>query len=334
MEYPIDFVVIWVDGADPAWQAEKARFLPRTEGSVDAGENRYRDWDNLRYWFRAVERYAPWVNRVHLVTWGHLPHWLNPGAPRLHIVRHRDYITPEYLHTFSSHPIELNLHRIDGLAERFVYFNDDQFLTAPVSPEDFFRGGLPCDSLAEEPVPFLTRELYNAIRVNDLVFLNRHYGRYDARRRLGGKWFSLRTPHDCVKNLTMLPVRKDAFFGLDTQHLPQPYLKSSFSRVWELDRPWLEETCSHRFRDDRDISQFAVKFSQMLEGNFVPYDRRRFGVALPAQRDTGRICRIIRERSRKALCANDSDVTDFAACRDAINRAFADALPEKSSFER
>ena len=42
----------------------------------------------------------------------------------------------------------------------------------------------------------------------------------------------------------------------------------------------------------------------------------------------------IRERSRKALCANDSDVTDFAACRDAINRAFADALPEKSSFER
>lgn len=26
--YPIDFVVTWVDGNDPVWQAEKAKYSP------------------------------------------------------------------------------------------------------------------------------------------------------------------------------------------------------------------------------------------------------------------------------------------------------------------
>ena len=113
---------------------------------------RYREWDTLRYWFRAVEKYAPWVNQVYFVTCGHVPKWLNMDAPKLHFVRHQDYIPEQYLPTFSSHPIELNLHRIEGLSEHFVYFNDDFYLTAPVQETDFFVNGLPCDSLEETPL--------------------------------------------------------------------------------------------------------------------------------------------------------------------------------------
>ena len=58
----------------------------------------------------------------------HLPKWLKEEHPKLHIVRHEDFIPAEFLPTFSSHPIEWNFHRIEWLTENFVYFNDDMFL--------------------------------------------------------------------------------------------------------------------------------------------------------------------------------------------------------------
>ena len=83
--------------------------------------------DNLQYWFRGVGKFAPWVNRIHFITYGHLPPWLNVDHPKINIVRHTDYIPKKYLPTFNSHVIELNIHRIEGLANCFVYFNDDTF---------------------------------------------------------------------------------------------------------------------------------------------------------------------------------------------------------------
>ena len=142
--FPIDIVIPWVDGADPVWQQERARFQPSS--GADSSAARYRDWDTLRYWFRGIERYAPWVRTIHFITYGHLPAWLNTSNPKLHVVNHRDYIPKEYLPTFSSHTIELNMHRIEGLAEHFLYFNDDVFLNAPTKPEDFFMKGLPADT--------------------------------------------------------------------------------------------------------------------------------------------------------------------------------------------
>ena len=63
----IDFVIAWVDGNDPAWRAEKDKYdLRPSKGSAEV---RFRDWNNLRYWFRGVEKFAPWVRKVHFVTW-------------------------------------------------------------------------------------------------------------------------------------------------------------------------------------------------------------------------------------------------------------------------
>jgi len=76
----------------------------------DANEERYRDWETLRYFFRSVEQNAPWVHKVHLVTCGHLPSWLNKSAPKLNIVDHASFMDERYLPTFSSHAIELNTH--------------------------------------------------------------------------------------------------------------------------------------------------------------------------------------------------------------------------------
>ena len=72
MMKPIDFVVTWVDGNDPDWFREKMKYqgIDITSGNA---ENRFRDGGTFRYWFRGVEKFAPWVNRVFLITCGHYP---------------------------------------------------------------------------------------------------------------------------------------------------------------------------------------------------------------------------------------------------------------------
>ena len=66
----IDFVITWVDGSDDRWQKEKQKTRKHLGivADVDDRKERYRDWDNLQYWFRGVEKYAPWVRKIHFVT--------------------------------------------------------------------------------------------------------------------------------------------------------------------------------------------------------------------------------------------------------------------------
>ena len=170
----IDFVIMWVDGSDPAWLAEKKKYTPTEE--ADDRDERYRDWNLLKYWFRGVEKYAPWVRKIHFVTWGHVPSWLDTDNDKLHIVKHEDFIPEEVRPLFNSSSIECHLHKIPDLAEHFVLFNDDLFITNKVDEKDFFRKGLPCDLLAFQPVianpdnPVMSHML-----LNDSIIISKHF---------------------------------------------------------------------------------------------------------------------------------------------------------------
>lgn len=147
---------------------------------VDDGEERYRDWDNLKYWFRGVERYAPWVNKIYFVTCGQIPEWLNTENPKLVCINHSDYMKEEYLPTFSSHPIELNLYRIGDLSEKVVYFNDDMFLINKVKPEDFFVNDKPVYTpILHAVLPLATSnsEIMSHIYINMVTAINRNFSK-------------------------------------------------------------------------------------------------------------------------------------------------------------
>lgn len=346
----IDFVIAWVDGSDPEWKREKEKYWraahgedltgQQNTGSVredtaapDSRDVRYRDGGSLRYWFRAVEKYAPWVRRVHLVTCGQKPSWLNTNAPKLDLVFHRDFIPEKYLPTFSSHPIELNMHRIPGLTEQFVYFNDDFYLTAPVRPTDFFVRGLPCDSLEETPREVSDNMLWNCININDLLFANRHFARKSARKEHPWKWYNLRDPQVMVKNLLLSVLNDRTFFGLNIHHLPASYLKSTCEEVWAAEPELMDSVSSHKFRDQRDVSQVVFKYWQLLSGKFYPYNKSKYGKPFPMENGTDIICDAIRRQTFKYICINDSDQIDFDRAMMQINAAFQEMLPEKSAFE-
>ena len=104
---------------------------------------RYHSRDELKYSLRSVWAYCGWVRRIWIVTAGQRPDWLGDD-PRIRIVDHRDILPASALPTFNSHAIEAALHHIDGLAEQFVYFNDDMLVARPLRPETFFTpNGLP-----------------------------------------------------------------------------------------------------------------------------------------------------------------------------------------------
>ncbi|MCG5036234.1 stealth family protein [Lactiplantibacillus plantarum] len=137
MAFPIDFVVSWVDGSDPTWVAKKNEYLTDSQ-KIDANNSRYRDYGLLKNWFDRVWRYAPWVNNVYLITDNQAPNWAIEDS-RIITLDHEDFIPKQYLPTFNSSVIEMNLWRIDELNEHFVYFNDDMFVAQPVSREDFLH---------------------------------------------------------------------------------------------------------------------------------------------------------------------------------------------------
>lgn len=103
------------------------------------GENRFRDNNELKYSLRSIEKYAPWIRHIYVVTDNQIPSWLNLDNRKLTLVTHEDiFRNKSVLPTFSSPSIEANLHRIPGLSKKFIYLNDDVMFGAPVYPEDFF----------------------------------------------------------------------------------------------------------------------------------------------------------------------------------------------------
>ena len=162
-----------------------------------------------------VEKFAPWVNRIYFVTCGHIPPWLNTSHPKLKLIRHSDYMKPEYLPTFNINSIELNFHRIPELSEQFVYFNDDMFLLKPVKEEDFFKDGLPRDCCIETAlVQDDIRNPFASMLMNDAALVNMHYSKREVIKKHWKKWFNPSYGKMALRNLLMLPYRDFSSFSI------------------------------------------------------------------------------------------------------------------------
>ena len=99
----IDFVITWVDMDDPKWKKTFAKYSGGIDNSNNSfSEARFRDHGFLKYWFRGIEKFAPWVRKIHFVTCGQKPEWLDENNPKLHLVNHEDFIPHQFLPCFNS----------------------------------------------------------------------------------------------------------------------------------------------------------------------------------------------------------------------------------------
>ena len=325
----IDIVVLWVDGNDKKWQEEKNKY----KGIIgDSNINRYRDCNNLQYLFRGIEKNANWVNKVFFVTYGHLPKWLNVNNEKLVIVNHRDFIPEEYLPTFNSNVIELNIHRIKGLSEKFVLFNDDFFLLKQTKPSDFFIKGKPTDVYVESIMcPPSHNDAHFMMKSNIMYLINKYYNKRKCIKENKNKFVNSKYG-DLNKSTLYCMKYKDKFLGFKSFHAPYPYLKETFKTIWEKEPKLLDEVCHNKFRTSSDLGHFLCRYWQMVSGNFEP--RKNESKYLYYKNDNKENIKELKSGKYKFICINDvlMDI-NFEKSRDEINAVLQELFPKKSSFE-
>ncbi|WP_018659152.1 stealth conserved region 3 domain-containing protein [Allofustis seminis] len=330
MKGPIDIVIPWVDGDDPQWRQCLQQYQPTS--MMDADEARYRTWDCFRYWFRAIEWNAPWVRTIHFVTFGHIPEWLNVNHPKLHIVKHEDFISEEYLPTFSSHTLELNLHRIPDLSEQFIYFNDDIYLANPATDEDFFKNGLPCDSAVFGIIKNDgTENFMPYIMLNMLGMVSEHFSKKEMLKNNLGKWFNIKYGKYLLYNLYLSVW--PGFTGFRNFHTAHSYLKSTLEELWEEYPDILDRTCRNKFRSKEDVNQYLIRYWQLASGKFEPkaVDSKYVNIGKVTIEE---IEAMLADEHNLTVCINDDPGDfDFEQKEKEMQRVLHEKFPYPSAFE-
>lgn len=313
--FPIDIVYTWVDGADAAWLAKKqaawSEVAPGTVSDLSANASRFLSRDELRYSLRSVQMYANWVRTIYLVTDDQVPTWLDTSDPRIRMVSHREVFGDTgHLPTFNSHAIESRLHRIEGLAEHYLYLNDDVFFGRSVSPEMFFHGnGLSKFFLSRAHVPLGASSSREAPVMS------------------AGK-----------NNRDLLQARFGRAVTHRFKHVPHPQQRQLVNEMEQVFAADFERTSRSQFRHPHDVSIASAlhHYYAWFTGRAVPGDIRYYYADIGAPQTSARLRRLLRERDYDAFCLNDHDSDHVDPQRQAeLIRGFLSAyflLP--SSFER
>lgn len=327
----IDFVVTWVNMDDPEWRAEFEKYSERKDNEKNGvSKARFRDYGFLKYWFRGIEKFAPWVRKIHFISSGNPPEWLDLSNPKLHIVRHDDYIPSEFLPTFNSVVIERYIHRIPGLADHFVYFNDDFYIIRRVNKERFFLNGLPRDIAAFQYNPSWS-QFYKRIK-NNIRIINQHFDKKKVMEQFHDKWFDKGYGSKARMNYLLRPYGK--FITLRIPHNAQPYLKHTFEEVWEAAGDELTKTSVNKFRKVTDYTPELFRTWQICRGNFMPYNTYKDTKMFPLMIKSKQAVKAIRNQEYSLICLNDNiHIRKYDEVMSDIGNAFESILPEKSNFE-
>lgn len=328
--FDVDFVVSWVDDTDPSWQEKYNRFAEKD--LLDEKGARYRDFEIFKYWFRAVQQYAPWVRKIYLVTDGQVPNWLNTNHEKIQVVDHTEIIDKKYLPVFNSNAIDLNLHKIPGLSEHFVYFNDDMFINRPVSKKDFFSdSGLPKDSAGLNAIQPAVD--FDYIHVNNMMIINHRFNKRDVMKK---QFFKFINPINLELNIyTALLFFWPKFTRFFDTHYPYSLLKSSMSRVLIDNETAYVATMNDRFRGVNDISIWLIRYYSLATGMFS-LRSPRFGKIYDLYSATDRAVTDIVQSKHKTIVVNDNSKfsnEEFLDVKYKLIGAFEKKLKDKSEFE-
>ena len=327
----IDFIITWVDGNDREWQLNKNKYDENLTDVKMNTESRYRDWDILKYWFRSVEKYAPWVNKIFFVTEGHLPEWLNVDNEKLVVVKHSDFINDKYLPTFNSNVIELSFPNITELSNNFVSFNDDMFLNKEVAPEDFFVNGIPKDSGIFSPILPLSGTI-DSIILNNIEIINDNFDKKDVIKQHFRKYFHPSYGKHIIKNIVTLPW--DKILGFYDNHIPISYSKKTYRKVLMDNQTIVNKTLHNRFRTRDDINHWLVRYWQLCTGNFIPRSTS-FGAYYNLGVQHIEVLEEIKNSKHSIICLNDNDLLDgFEQYQKDLVVEFERKYGEKSGYEK
>lgn len=288
VDFEIDMVFSWVDGSSDEFVRERARRMQSyVVGEGDDSEARYRQIDELKYALRSVHLFAPWVRRIFIATDSPAPSWL-ARHPKVTLVRSEEmFADTSVLPTHNSHAVESQLHRIEGLAEHFLYSNDDMFFGRPVSPDLFFSPG----------------------GITKFVEATTRIGLGDTDPGRSGFENAARV------NRALL---RERFGKITTRHLEHCAAPLRRSVLAELEAAFPEEfrrTAASRFRSASDISvtNSLYHYYALLTGRaVVQTDARVKYVETTLKRALPAMKRLLKRRDMDMFCLNDGSFPEIS----------------------
>jgi hypothetical protein len=307
----IDLIYLWVNGNDPIWKARKNAFLGIETTPDDANcEGRYADNEELRYSLRSVEKYAPWIRNIFIVTDNQTPHWLNPNHPKIHIIDHTTILPPEALPCYNSCVLEYFLYRIPGLSEHFLFGNDDMFLNTPLTPSFFFApDGFPYIRLKRKPLGIW---------------------HYRWKKWTGKELTAYRT--QIFRAGQLIQSRFGKFYSGLPHHNVDAYRKTDYQTAVEtVFKTAIDRCITHHKRSPEDIQRVIfLYYALYVKHGHLKYIIRTESCTIDA--DNPDYAKRLRRFHPKLFCLNDNHYTS-AADRTRIRPFLESLFPQPSAFE-
>lgn len=289
---PIDAVITWVDGNDPAQRQRLDSYLHslgRARPS-SADPTRFDDAGELEYCVASLLRFAPWFRHIHIVTDRQTPALMSklagtPWAKRLRVVDHAEIFADyeRYLPTFNSRAISAMLWRIPGIAEQFVCLNDDFMLLRRIAAQDFFR--------------------------DDHVVLRGDWRRQSAQspwRNLFKRWRKTAPPAAGNRQAQQRSARmmgfSDRYFGL--YHMPYVYRRATMANYFASNPKMLDAQLTHRLRCAEQFLAESLSAHLEIAQDHAEIDNRLRIVQLkPAEQAAWRLRAKLRRADHDPSCA-------------------------------
>lgn len=302
----MDFVLPYIDNNDEIWQKQYINTCNQMNLPIEVDSNRYKNWDNLIYIFRGIDKFMPYIDKVYLIVSNkeQIPNWLN--IDKVNVVLHEDIIPKEFLPTFNSCTIEMFLKNIPNLSNQFIYSNDDIFILKEIKEEELFEGNNPCLSFKEATV---ANSIYKRVLYNEYKEIGRLFRNFDDNWitfRHGLNSFNLEDIEECYSRL-----EKKILVSCTKFRTEKNFNQNLFSYYNYFKKNYSESKLEHKYYD---FSNGVIKNLEDIKDTII-------------------------HQKCQTICINDNinfkDLdTTFNICKETINNALNSILPNKSKYEK
>lgn len=298
----IDFIFPWVNPHDPDWQ-KQYKFFSGNDIHFDKNP-RFRENPMLRYVFRSVESFAPWIDRVVLIasSKSQLLPWMNTDT--IKVVEHKDFIPERYLPVFNSTAIEMFLARIPDISENFIYSNDDCYFLKPTTRDDFFEKNM---------TPKFFYSVKDEVKTEFQISVKRAF--------------------DAVRSVNSSFVAKSQY--LRPSHHMRSMNRSVMLDVYRIFHNDMASSIT-RFRDNKkNINQYIYWDYAALTGKCSKFESNNGAYISIKDNFTCRQLEMLYKNPgrRTSICINDNELTDVS-CYDELVELMDTIFPNKSRFEQ
>lgn len=309
----IDIVVPFFNDKDPYWKKIMYEYMIK-EGSNDrqvVGEERYRDWDCFKYWFRCVENSCPWVNKVFLIVASEtqIPDFINRNCPKLRIVLHEEFVPKELLPTFNSITFGTYIYNIPDLSDNYIACDDDYYFLNPVKPELFFINNYPVYNDTQKKLEKFGAYWTDGIDGTFYKILN------------NGMDFQLKLNGD-----------RSHWYALD--HLPSAHKKDFEKKIVEENYDtFIKANSTSKFRNKDNINTHTFVCLYKDTEPYYKFNNYYNSCYISVKKDTD----FNKFRNCDMVCFNDTQLLerkDFEETKNKMVNFFKTMYPNKSIFEK